>query len=58
MVSAPPVCGKMSLSKSIQPGEWFSTAEMARASARPSPERIASIKVERLASKLLQCKAG
>jgi hypothetical protein len=39
IVRARPVWGNNSLRSSIHPREWFSTVEMARASARPSPER-------------------
>src|SRR5208337_1263954 len=45
MTRALPVYGKSALSKSDQPAARFSTVEMARASARASPERRRSIRV-------------
>ena len=44
IVRALPVYGNSSLSRSIHPGEWFSTVEIARARARTSPERTRSTK--------------
>ena len=38
-----PLCGNNAFSRSDQPGARFSTVEMARASARTSPERSWSI---------------
>jgi hypothetical protein len=41
------------LSRSDQPGERFSTLEIARASERVSPERSAEIRAEWFACKLV-----
>jgi len=58
MTRAVPVCGNRTFSKSDQPGERFSTREMARARARGSPERTAEIRVEFLSLKVSSVKHG